>query len=142
MSCTRGKIMATSIKAGERTNLRISRSTIAIIRFMISSFSAVAAADPAGVDMRADLLVAQLSAGVIHKNVVQCGVMHRERFDLNLVLQGKGNQLGHGLGAVVGKKTVSIAALGLHVADIGKALQQLLPVVWRIPKLGLNHVRA
>src|SRR5947209_18621724 len=90
MSCTRGKIMATSIHAGERTNLPISRSTIAIIRFMISPFSAVAAADPAGVDMRADFLVAQLPAGVIHKNVVQRGVVYGKGFHLDLVLQGQG----------------------------------------------------
>ena len=34
MSCTRGKIIDASISAGERKNLRISRSTIAIIRFI------------------------------------------------------------------------------------------------------------
>jgi hypothetical protein len=34
MSCTEGKIIATSMSAGERKNLRISRSMMAIIRFM------------------------------------------------------------------------------------------------------------
>src|SRR5947208_14388657 len=34
MSCTRGKTIEASINAGERKNLRISRSTMAIIRFI------------------------------------------------------------------------------------------------------------
>src|SRR5260370_23447408 len=142
MSCTMGRTMATSINAGERTNLRISRSTMAIIRFISASFSAVPAADPAGVDMRADFLVAQLPSGVVDKNIIECRVMDRERIDLNLMLQGQPNQLGHGFGAVIRKKAVGIAAQGLHAADVGKAVQHLLPALRRIPKLGLYDVRA
>ena len=36
INCTSGKIIDASISAGERKNLRISRSTIAIIRFMVA----------------------------------------------------------------------------------------------------------
>ena len=42
MSCTSGSIIDTIINAGERKNLRISRSTIAIIRFMVASPDAAA----------------------------------------------------------------------------------------------------
>ena len=38
INCTSGKIIDTSISAGERKNLRISRSTMAIIRFIKPAF--------------------------------------------------------------------------------------------------------
>jgi hypothetical protein len=42
ISCTSGSVIETIINAGDRKNLRISRSTIAIIRFMAASPGAAA----------------------------------------------------------------------------------------------------
>jgi hypothetical protein len=41
-NCTSGRVIETIINAGERKNFRISRSTIAIIRFMVASPDAAA----------------------------------------------------------------------------------------------------
>jgi hypothetical protein len=42
INCTSGKIIDASINVGDRKNLRISRSTIAIIRFMVAILAAAA----------------------------------------------------------------------------------------------------
>src|SRR5258706_8450593 len=87
MSCTNGKIIDASISAGERKNLRISRSTIAIILFIKFSPERFLTSTPGGSWLQPRPLrhgericllqyVAQLSAGVMHEDVVQRRVLH------------------------------------------------------------------
>src|ERR1700686_2789403 len=80
-SCTRGKIIDASIRAGERKNLRISRSTMAIIRF-IASKPGGSWLQPRplrhGEGISLHEFVAQLPAGVMDEYVVQRGVLHRQ----------------------------------------------------------------
>src|SRR5579864_9433505 len=113
INCTSGKIMDASINAGERKNLRISRSTMAIIRFMTSTpqfgfrRSESGSATMTSRKPRAEnpkprrsswlqprplrhhkgirflQFVAQLSPGVVHKDVVEGSVLHGERFQWN-----------------------------------------------------------
>src|SRR5438105_15892867 len=100
MSCTNGKIMEAIISAGERKNFRRSRSTIAHIRFMRLSSLRLGPADPTGVGVRAYFLVAQLPPRVMDENIVQRGVVHRERLHLDSRLQRHLHHFGAGLRAV------------------------------------------
>src|ERR1700740_449895 len=84
ISCTRGKIMDASIKAGERKNFRISRSTMAIMRFIRKAPHNGSWLQPRPLrhHKRVRLLqfIAELPSGVVDKDVIECGVLHRQRF--------------------------------------------------------------
>src|ERR1700722_4228182 len=91
MSCTRGKIMEASISAGERKNLRISRSTIAIIRF-IGSTSCGPPFDRSWLQpgplrhyecIRFLQFVAELSSGIVHEHIVEGRVLYGKRLHLH-----------------------------------------------------------
>src|SRR5271156_6363099 len=98
-SCTRGKIMDASMSAGERKNLRISRSTIAIIRF-IKSDPGASRPQPRtlrhGEGVGFLQLVAQLPARVMNEYVVQRCVLHRERLHRNPGFHCHPDQFGGG----------------------------------------------
>src|ERR1700730_13670935 len=109
INCTRGKIMDASIRAGERKNLRISRSTMAIIRFILATpqigfrrppadFATTPRRKPRAESrkpcpsswlqprprrhhkgIRFLQLVAQLPTGVVNEHVVERRVLHRKR---------------------------------------------------------------
>src|SRR5258708_27452386 len=124
INCTSGKIIDASINAGERKNLRISRSTMAIMRFInttpqfgfwrpAAGLSAATFRKP-GAESRKPFrsswlqprplrhyegvgllqFVAKLSSGVMHEHVVESGVLHRERLHRHLALHGHLHQFG------------------------------------------------
>src|SRR5882757_9423893 len=117
LSCTNGKIMDASISAGERKNLRISRSTIAIILFINS--------DPHGSWLQPRPLrhgepirflqfVAELSPGVMDEDVIQSRVLHRERLDRSPGFDGHLNQFGSSARAVAGQDSIHPRSLVLY----------------------------
>src|SRR5580693_1375067 len=100
-SCTRGKIIDASMSAGERKNLRISRSTIAIIRFMTSTPGGSWPQPWAlrhGEGVRFLQFVAQLPAGIVDEHIIQRGVLHRERLQRNPGCDGHLDQFGGSAG--------------------------------------------
>src|SRR5580693_4947520 len=116
-SCTRGKIMDASISAGERKNLRISRSTIAIIRFInsISSGSWLQSRPLRhGEGIRFLQLVAQLPSGVMNEYIVQRGVLHRERLHCNPGLDGHLDEFRSSSRSVAGEDSIHASAFVLH----------------------------
>src|SRR5437660_3195596 len=143
MSCTSGKIIDASMSAGERKNLRISRSTIAIILFITSA--------PSGSRLQPRplrhgegvcflKLVAQLPAGVMDEDVVQRRVLHRERLHSNPSLDGHLNQFGGGARAVAGQDAIHSRALVLDRGHIIQRMQALLPILGRIFELRFNNI--
>src|SRR5580658_10543127 len=143
INCTSGKIIDASISAGERKNLRISRSTMAIIRF-INSTSGCSnprrswlQPRPLRHDERIGFLkfVAQLSSGVVHEDVVERRVLHRERFHLHFVVHGHFHQFGSGERTVAGEHAEHTGAFMLYRRDVSEPVQALLPVGRSIFKL-------
>src|SRR5260370_26586865 len=106
MSCTSGKIMDASMSAGERKNLRISRSTMAIILF-IKSTPRDSRLQPRplrhGEGVCFLKLVAQLPACVMYEDIVQGCVLYRERLHRNPCLDSHLYQFGCSARAVAGQ---------------------------------------
>src|SRR5579863_6293988 len=117
INCTRGKIIDASISAGERKNLRISRSTMAIIRF-ITYTPACSWLQPRPLrhHERVGLLqfVAQLSPGVVNENVVKRCVLNGKRLHRHLLSNCEFDELGGGARSVAGENAVHARAFVLH----------------------------
>src|SRR5271155_680208 len=144
-SCTKGKIMDASISAGERKNLRISRSTIAIIRF-INSISSGSWLQPRPLwhyeGVRFLQFVAQLPAGVMHEYVVQRRVLHGKRLHRNPGSDGHLDEFRGGSRSVAGEDSIHASAFMLHRGDVVHGVQALLPIFRRVLELRFDHVRA
>src|ERR1022692_345019 len=130
-SCTRGKIMDASMSAGERKNLRISRSTMAIIRFM-SSIPGGSWLQPRPLRHHEGIcllqFVAQLPARVVHEYIVQRRVLHREPLHCNSSFNGHFYQFSCCSRAVTRQHSVHACSFVLHGSDFVERVQALLPI--------------
>src|SRR5215469_11406208 len=99
MSWISGSTIAAIINHGERKNFLSSRSTMANIRFIsfFSQSSPLTSVSPFAQDAKSQPhrrnvlrcrlhLVAQLAAGVMHKDIVQRRALDRERLHLHIVV--------------------------------------------------------
>src|ERR1700728_167222 len=139
------KALPSIISAGDRKNLRISRSTIAIIRF-IASTSQNSRLQPRplrhGKGVGFLQFVAQRSSRVVHEAIIQRCVLHRERLQRNSSRDGHFDEFGCCPRTTAGENSKHTCTLALHGRDVVERAQALLPIVRRILELHFNHVRS
>src|SRR6266542_4516307 len=145
MSWTKGKIMAVTMSAGERKNLRISRSMMAIMRFMAAP-SWPQPSWPQPRTVRHDeaeglhLLVAKLASRVVDEDIVERSVLHAERLDLHCGAPRQLYQRRGGLRSGGGQQAIHASALVLHAFHAGQRAQPFHPVGGRRGELRLDHI--
>src|SRR5438309_9766367 len=145
MSCTSGKIMDASIRAGERKNLRISRSTMAIIRFINAAprdswLQSRPWRHHEGIGFLQ--FVTQLPSRIVHEDVVQSGVLHTQRLHSDSCVHCYFNQLGCRAGAIAGENPIHPRAFVLNGSNVIQVMQPFFPISRRVLKLNFNHVRS
>src|SRR5580704_6089711 len=106
MSCTSGMTTDTMMRVGLRRKRRKSRSMMARMRCMSDAWLLI--------NRRRLQGVAQLVAGVMHKNVIQRCALHRKRSDLDASLARSVHDFDGGTGAVVRREAEDIVHR-LHV---------------------------